>query len=499
MRRLLLFTFLTILGFYLAKAQQYRLSKDNVYEGFTKGLVKDILVDSIGFVWLATDEGLVRFDGKEALFYKDEIEGGFAKALLKRKNGQLLVAHDFGLSQIDSRSNGAQIQTILKGDIEDHPDQLFYPKSVFESSNGDLWIGENQSVMHCTPNGVRKYRFPPEAHSSDIFNNFSFVEDTDGQLWALSFNGQLFYYDALSSPQGFVKVLLDKGLVEVNSFFSIGDNRFWITALNGVFEISLTQTSKLERAISCQLINVLPGTTCGMLASNNEIFIGTKDQGLFHYNLNQSGAVLEAFDALPFREIVALDYDHRNGLWITSSDQVALLSPTFFESYKLNVSDLPIEAFALDADGKLWMSCSNELYDLSDWDHSANQTEAFFHTSAVAKSLYFDEDELVLGYLSGEIDRINLQTKETQKIKGIKSHTTFITDILKDQRDNLWIAGNKSAGLIRIDANDQLYYYKEDGLDDVNVLLELEDGSVIVGEETVLVIFKCIILLKMSL
>lgn len=53
-----------------AFSQQVQVDKYNFYSDFSKGLIKAVTTDSLGFVWLATDEGLIRFDGRNRDFLK---------------------------------------------------------------------------------------------------------------------------------------------------------------------------------------------------------------------------------------------------------------------------------------------------------------------------------------------------------------------------------------------------------------------------------------------
>ncbi|MEL6926106.1 MAG: hypothetical protein AAFO94_18840, partial [Bacteroidota bacterium] len=275
----------------------------------------------------------------------------------------------------------------------------------------------------------------------------------------------------------FVELPIEQTIHEVNSLLPLGEDRFIITAQNGVFELQLKAGPQLD---FCRRLKGPEDTSCAIRVGNGELFVGTKTQGLFRLSTNRS-AQWEAVSFLPFQEIVALDYDPNNGLWVSSSDQLALLKPTFFESYELNVSEVPIEAFALQDDGQLWMSSSNELFQFTRSDDHTPNPELYLRTSAVAKSLYADGPQLWLGYLNGQVEQIDLTTRAVKSLSQLPAHTTFITDLLKDQLGNLWVAGNQAVGLMRLDPSGKAHFYNAPGLEEVNVLLETTDGVVWVG------------------
>jgi hypothetical protein len=56
-------------------------------EGLPSDLVKAVAKDRFGFVWLATDAGLVRFDGVDFDSYAEEVSFAFGKSLLLTGDG----------------------------------------------------------------------------------------------------------------------------------------------------------------------------------------------------------------------------------------------------------------------------------------------------------------------------------------------------------------------------------------------------------------------------
>ena len=59
------FKFLFLIGIFLMPrmsiGQTYTINEANIYSNFTSGLIKDIVIDELGFVWIASDRGLIKF------------------------------------------------------------------------------------------------------------------------------------------------------------------------------------------------------------------------------------------------------------------------------------------------------------------------------------------------------------------------------------------------------------------------------------------------------
>ncbi|MBK7872777.1 MAG: hypothetical protein IPJ74_19920 [Saprospiraceae bacterium] len=169
----------------IAKGQLVQSGVYNFYEGLSKGLIKAIATDNIGFVWIATDEGLIRLDGKSSIFFKDELPGRFAKGFLKRKDKPLLVVHDYGVTEIISRPDTTYFRKLITGGTVDTDEQLFFPKTLYEGKNQTLWIGELQSIVRFKDGKIKKYRFPQSIDSGNIYSiyrSFSMIEDDTGRL-----------------------------------------------------------------------------------------------------------------------------------------------------------------------------------------------------------------------------------------------------------------------------------------------------------------------------
>ncbi len=456
-------------------AQQYQLNTLNIYEGFSKGLVKDVITDDLGMVWLATDEGLIQFNGENAAFYKDELEGGFAKTLLRRRDGSLLVAYDLGVTEIRSLPDTVHFRNILAGEHRDTKDKLFYPKSLYETQNGELWIGENAAMARYSKDGqLRKYPFAEKDWSNNIFHNFSAVEDAEGRLWVISFQGNLYYFDPVEDR--FIESDLSCNIDEVSGLITVGEGRFWATAYNGVFELTITETE-----VSCQQIQGIEKVSCGILVDQNNLYVGTWDQGLYYYALDRPEMGWEKINSLPFEQVIGLSYDHQNGLWVGGNDNIALLTPTFFKNYQFDLAEVPVEAIQLLPDSNLLIGSSDQLYTLQKQEEEWVVTDPLPLRGVIPTAFHLDADTLWLGTLIGELRRYEDLQMPGQTISSIPHSSNSITAIHKDRNNNLWVAGNGNSGLIRRNPQGEFRFFKNGGLGNSRIVYELPNGTIVAG------------------
>ncbi len=106
----------TILSFLLASclgvplsAQQYKLFSYNELDGMQNTLVKATAIDSFGLIWLATDGGLIRYDGNQFNAYPDQIPTPFIKDIIPLE-GRLLASTDEGLYWVEPSLQSAVIK-----------------------------------------------------------------------------------------------------------------------------------------------------------------------------------------------------------------------------------------------------------------------------------------------------------------------------------------------------------------------------------------------------
>lgn len=71
-------------------------------------MIKQVVQDEIGFIWIATDGGLARFDGVRFKILADELPSNYVKHILPISDKEIFVCTDFGIVRIIQESNLAK-------------------------------------------------------------------------------------------------------------------------------------------------------------------------------------------------------------------------------------------------------------------------------------------------------------------------------------------------------------------------------------------------------
>ncbi len=455
--------------------QPFQYSIFSLENKFSKGLIKSIAVDNQGFIWMASDEGVTRYDGAQSLFFKNELSGGFAKAFCKRKNGTLLVLHDFGLTEIVSESDTTYFKKLLPGENRDSPNALFYPKTIYEDRQGIIWIGENQSIVRYSNGKIEKFHFGNNSTYGIILNTYSFTEDEDNTLWVISHRGSLYYFDALKND--FVECVMPTDITLVNHFHFVEKNKFYAGTISGLFEI---ETNSFKEVIRTKKLPSPDNISCGIITDHEEIYLGTWETGAYRADLKKKPLDFEKIEPLPSDEIIGFFFDKNNGVWVTGSENVALITPVFFSALNLGESEIVKSIQLLERD-RFLITKGDYLIMLQKINTTWKEVFSFLGPEQSPTAAYEDEDGIWFGDLSGHVFFYNYETESTRKIEEIKFSSDPIEHIIKDSVGNIWIAGNTTHGLIRIATDGSHYYYNNGGLNTSKIIYETIEGDLFVG------------------
>jgi ligand-binding sensor domain-containing protein len=141
-------------------------------DGLSQGYVVAILQDRRGFMWLATRDGLNRYDGNSFVVYKnnpndpDSLGSNFIQDLIEDNQGYLWIATNTGVNKFDPRTE----RCIRYLHDRNNPNSIGGAdvKSIAQDNRGDLWFGTQDSGLD---------KFDP---ATGVFTHYR--NDSDGQF-----------------------------------------------------------------------------------------------------------------------------------------------------------------------------------------------------------------------------------------------------------------------------------------------------------------------------
>ena len=407
-----------------------------VNEGLPQNTVNATLQDSQGFIWVATEDGLVRYDGYETRHYAVErgkpgsLPGNYVWAMAEDRAGDLwLVIKNGGLVRW---SRSTERFTTFRHDPA-RPDASPASDAIRQlliDRRGHIWLATTGSGLDDFDPATGKFKHyrhdagRPDSLSSDVVTTL--WQTPEGALWVGTDNGLNHW---LPAADGFLSFHHDPR--DVHSLSS-----------NGITAISVDRRGRLW-----------VGTY------NNGINVGDKDGSRF------TGYRHKPKDArsLPDDEVRAVLEDRDGRVWIGTAAGLALFDEQAggFDIYTrdsaepTSLRDNYVMSLLEDHAGLLWVG--TRAGGVSRWDpHTwllGHQKPAGLANDYVNAFAEDRQGRIWVGTREGLV-RFDAATGnwtpfERVRLSGASLGDRRIMSLLTDRNGNLWI-GTMTAGLYRL-------------------------------------------------
>ncbi|SHE33033.1 hybrid sensor histidine kinase/response regulator transcription factor [Dysgonomonas macrotermitis] len=462
--RISLFYILLFLCTNTALAQSGRFySPDN---DLSSSLINQVYQDSKGFIWVATENGLNKFDGIKFAAYKHlsgdstSIKSNYVRTIFEDRNNLLWIGCLNGLMKYNRATDSFQeIKMYRDGEIISP-----HVTSIIEAKNGDIWIATSGQGIFT----IRKNEEIPHAETklnASLVSNFLTVvyEDNKGNLWIGSENSGLNCY----LPQsGEIETFKSPTRISGNNISSIVEDKdgvlFAGTLIGGLnrynpekkqFEpVSYNNNSSL--AVKSLVVN-----------NQNTLYIGTDGAGLKVYN--RENHKIEDFQTnyvpidLSRGKVHSVLQDSDNNIWLGCFQKgivfISGIEKKFDYYGPKSLACNPIGTGCVmsiykDRDGILWVGADNEgLYGI---DGKGNRVAHFkpgnsaSSISGTILSIFEDSDgNLWIGSFTKGLAKINKKTGQCIYISQLQNEKVY--SITEDNRKNLLI-GTYGSGFFQM-------------------------------------------------
>src|ERR1035438_392107 len=285
----------------LSRFDGYGFTNYGPQQGLLPGSINDLLEMRTGEYWLATNGGLVRFDPSSAdrkfrVFLPDHEERSRKiNTIVKDHSGGLWCGTYHGLYRFersndgDSRDPGRwRFRPVEIGMPESNGDSTIV-LTLLEDRRGTLWIGAESGLYRRLPNGISD-RFTTE---NGLPSNriWSLLEDHLEQLWAGTFGGLCRITSDRSAGRFVERIYTSADGLATNEVFSLFESSAgtrWAGAFGGLSEL-LPQALERFRALKTYtMVNGLSGPEIDSIVEdrNRNLWIGSADGAM---KITQSG------------------------------------------------------------------------------------------------------------------------------------------------------------------------------------------------------------------
>ncbi|MCC5945480.1 MAG: SpoIIE family protein phosphatase [Bernardetiaceae bacterium] len=472
------------------KAQEKQFKAWTTSDGLPQNNVNAVIQDQLGFIWLATDDGLARFDGLRFKVYRKQnqdvksLPNNQVRDIAIDKSGALWIATKNGVSRFDRRKE--RFDTYRYNPDEPNSVSSNEITTLFVDSKGRVWVGtKDQGLSLYNPEQDNFVNFKTKREDANsLSGNYvrAICEDSEGNIWvAVNDYG----IDKLSPQEGVFEHFTPDpyGKTNAPSNDRVGSlladpDKIWIGTDKGGLNVWDMKTQKFStiKTPAPLAAKLLQENITSLFKKENILWIGTEEGGLYTYDeildkLSYPTSQEDLQTGLSSRRIQDIYQDKQDGFWIATSGGGINYSNPYkikFKHYKEQpdrengLADDRIQTIYKRPNGDVWLGTSSAGISVLKKENTID--EEFInirHRPEDPQSIRSDkvwtiypdlnsEDHLWVGTNEG-LNRLHIPTLTFEyhrlNLGGGKDYS--IKTLYQDEQ-RLWI-GTYSQGLIALD------------------------------------------------
>src|SRR5690606_10479049 len=335
----LLTVLVLLLNFTLLHGQHYRFHEYRVEQGLPSDVIKSVTEDSLGFFWIATDDGLVKYDGVKFSHYRKAFRSQYAKGFLHTSDGRLLAFSDLDVIEIQNKIDTVIFKNVLKRDRLFNDSSIWFTKAMYQDRTGTIWLSEPKAVVKYDGESIKRYEFDNINRSPFYLRSFSLFEDDDNNLYAISYPGYLSWYDR--DQDKFIQQKNLKLPDEISHVLYVKD-QLLLAARQGVYSV------KFENHKAKPAVNIFPVQRVSnlLLSSDSLVYVSTYAEDLYKLSF-KNGFEWESM-YYNFNGINNSYISRENDVWIASEKGLVRIQKNLFGVADVNSHAQFVEDIAFD-------------------------------------------------------------------------------------------------------------------------------------------------------
>ena len=445
-------------------------------EVLSNSLINQVYQDKRGFIWIATENGLNKFDGTKFTIYKHSsddstsIKDNYVRTVFEDNSGNLWIGCINGLMRYDWGTNSFKEIKMYKEGKQIAP----HITRIIETQKGEIWIatsGQGVFSMKKEDSGfIPELRLANQLNS--IYLNLIF-EDSKGNLWIGTENNGLDFYNPSTNE---LKTFVAPNEISSNNISSISEdeqgNIFVGTLTKGLNKYN-SSTQKFEEILYNNIQLLVKDL---LLSKDNILYIGTDGQGLKLYNREKNIVEDYEINSAPFDfskgKVHSILQDRDNNFWLGIFQKGIIFIPgtekkfdyTGFKSLKNNpIGSGTVMSIFKDRERITWVGTDNEgIYGVNEKEEKIahfQQNASPTSISSVILSIFEDSDNnLWVGSYTKGLAKLNRKTGVCEYVPELLNEKVYC--ITEDEDKNLFV-GTYGSGVYKLNLrNKSITHYE---------------------------------------
>jgi len=445
----------------------------SIEDGLTHSKINDIYQDRFGFIWIATNNGLNKYDGYEIKSYlpnlqePNSINAYLLRRIIEDEKGNLWIGTEGGgLNQFDPISEKF-IHYTNNSDIILPAEDV---NDIIKIGN-ILWLATNRGLVKfdILNRTSRVYRFSKSKNGNNCIWS---IYNENNYIWVGTYTNGIFIFDIDKesfiinySKQNSSRYIPDN---DIRTFYLDKDNNFWI----GTYNSGLLKFNRYDSSFICFIpdTNYIESRTVRAIWDDGKgnIWIGTR-LGIYIFNKTKKRFVKHIKKiqndpySLSHNSIQVFLEDMDGNLWIGTRVGISYLN---WETQKfINITSNPYSSKSLNnkvvysilesSDGDLYIG--TEEGGLNHFSIKNNRFHYYIPDPNVQNSIKSLNIKSLVEDANGNIwigffkDGINIFNPKTKTFTDVIFDSTRITSpeigdliyLLRDSENNIWIASSE--------------------------------------------------------
>jgi len=445
---------------------QYLSDKWTNKDGLPQNIITTIYQTSVGYLWIGTQEGIVRFDGVNMNVFNSNNVSEFNNNIIS--------------SIIEDNSENLWIGTfngLLK--YKNDKFKLFSSKDGLNSDmiiclkldmDGDLWVGTDRGIYKYQDNSFIKHKLP-DVNKSNFIKSI-IIDENKNILIATKDS----LYKLKDGDFNLLKIQRELKS-ELNILYLDSKKNLWVGTVNkGLFKYS---EGKLVRVIENKRLSGNFITSI-IEDSQGSLWVGTQNGGLNRIFKNEMNSFLEK-DGLYSNSITALYEDKEKNLWIGTSgsglNQLRDGKVTVYGPSNGLIAD-NIRTVFEDSRGNIWVgSDKGEVYKKTEETFNTVRGNKLISGNVIRSIMEGTEGNIWIGTIGKGLCLLIDDRIEFFKLNN-KLPDKQVYSILRKSDGSMWFG--TGSGISRYKNGEIKNYTKEDGIifNSVRVISEDNDGNI---------------------
>ncbi len=467
-----LFILLIVTNSLFVHSKQVELTRVSTEEGLSVGYVTKIIQDTEGFIWIATEMGLNRYDGYEIDIIKgpnDVLEREYIVEVFNDKSGNIWVGTQ--TSGIYSFNTNKEVFKHFKWPkSENSKHKIQFSISIAQQSDGSILLASEDKLYSLQDDGSQfklLIDFEQILADGDVIQDLYIHKST---LYILTSSSVFLYsfHNKKLKELPYIKGKHQQGTSNARDIIVANDN-LWLASHKGMFSLPVEQIENYIRdigptpAFNQELIGV---GVVSIVQQQQVLYLATPDGLLSFDTNNRDTELLWAFSHSKYQLsnnlITNLLRDKNGNLWaVSAAEGIYFWRPSTEQFTNIFRQDDELEQLSSNivwslAQGKkntLWIGTENGLneFSLTQGTIQSYLTSTDLNKSISEKSIdymFSDENDGLWLVTYVGLKYFDTVQKELRPIKinnevDRKILTTWMTGAYLDSQDHLWFVSNE--------------------------------------------------------